>query len=679
MKAKKALPPASFADLTWDQLKEWAGTKIVARGKSYLTNVEKPAVTEDGGLLAWVLGTERYATHVWFMDNELLSLCTCPYEWGPCKHAVGLILVGIDALKEQRSLPLVGEDDDRLRAISDCIENEHDLCDEEGEADYEESDMAMPGGRGPKPGHPPKLLQDILQGMTKDDLAQLVLDLARQHPEIVLTIQEREHLISGRVAGIVKSLREDIRELSSEPAWRSRWHGNGEVPNYTPVRRRLEALLSAGYCNQVVELGRDLWQRGNRQVERSDDDGETATQIGACMEVVLRAVKGSSMPAGEQLLWIIDAYLTDEFGMLIPAVRSPLLNGFRPEDWDQVADALLKRLGKMPASAGELEFKPRYQRNQVNEWLRRALKESGREEEIIPLLEREAPMTLCYDTLVEHLLAAGRDQEAHDWAVRGFKATCGSYSGIAWEMEEHLRMMAQKAGDQATVAAYRALEFFDHPSLGSYLELQKAAKACQVWDAVRTVVLHFLEKGERQDLPASPPRKGVKVEPPVDWPLPELAISWRPERRQMNHEPRYRVLIDIAIHEKRHDDAIALYEASRESDRWFDGSDEAVAEAVQETHPDVSLKIWKKIAEDHIARVKLEAYRTASEYLQNMGRVYQRLGQADQWREYLADLRKKHKAKRRLMEVLDELEGLKTRAGRIIDQGSSKPLSKTRH
>ena len=270
--------------------------------------------------------------------------------------------------------------------------------------------------------------------MTKDDLIQLVLDLVRQHPEIILTIQEREHLISGKVAAIAKSLRADILELSSEPAWRSHWHGNGQLPDYTPVRRRLEALLSAGHCDQVVELGRELWQRGNQQVEQSDDEGETAAQIGNCMEVVLRAVKGSSMSAGEKLLWIVDTYLTDEFGMLISADNSPVLKGFHPEDWSHLADTLLKRLEQMPVSAGEMDFHPIYQRNQVNDWLCQALKNSGRQKEIIPLLEREASFTHGYDVLVEQLLADGRVQEAQDWAVLGFKATCDSYVGIAHKM-----------------------------------------------------------------------------------------------------------------------------------------------------------------------------------------------------------------------------------------------------
>jgi hypothetical protein len=53
-----------FSDLTWNDIEEWAGGKIVSRGKSYQRQgrVSDLAVTDDGSLIAWVDGTVRYAT-----------------------------------------------------------------------------------------------------------------------------------------------------------------------------------------------------------------------------------------------------------------------------------------------------------------------------------------------------------------------------------------------------------------------------------------------------------------------------------------------------------------------------------------------------------------------------------------------------------------------------------------
>lgn len=64
MPKKKKARSRQFADLTWNDLEEWAGSKIVSRGKSYphQGRVSELAQTEDGGLIAWVDGSDRYAT-----------------------------------------------------------------------------------------------------------------------------------------------------------------------------------------------------------------------------------------------------------------------------------------------------------------------------------------------------------------------------------------------------------------------------------------------------------------------------------------------------------------------------------------------------------------------------------------------------------------------------------------
>lgn len=44
----------TFAELTWEDLKEWAGSRVVTRGKSYRSAVEDLRLTADGRLLACV-------------------------------------------------------------------------------------------------------------------------------------------------------------------------------------------------------------------------------------------------------------------------------------------------------------------------------------------------------------------------------------------------------------------------------------------------------------------------------------------------------------------------------------------------------------------------------------------------------------------------------------------------
>ena len=47
-----------FADLTWEDLEDWAGTTIVSRGRTYQRNssVSDLGITPEGTLIAYVLG-----------------------------------------------------------------------------------------------------------------------------------------------------------------------------------------------------------------------------------------------------------------------------------------------------------------------------------------------------------------------------------------------------------------------------------------------------------------------------------------------------------------------------------------------------------------------------------------------------------------------------------------------
>ena len=87
-----------WATLSWDDLTEWAGARSVSRGRSYQSQgrVDDLAISEDGWLLATVIGGERYAVSVWCDQQKkkggaLYSRCTCPVGSSGCKDAVAVV------------------------------------------------------------------------------------------------------------------------------------------------------------------------------------------------------------------------------------------------------------------------------------------------------------------------------------------------------------------------------------------------------------------------------------------------------------------------------------------------------------------------------------------------------------------------------------------------------------
>lgn len=672
----------AFADLTWEDLKEWAGSRVVARGKSYRSAVEDLRLTADGRLLAWVAGSHRYATVVTIgKAGKLSSVCTCPYAIA-CKHAVAMVLAYLDALQAGQSIPAADADDDRLEPLSEAQDDDDVDGDKGDEDDGSETDDDAHSGGGPRKrasrrtrsDDPNAAIRRYLESLAPSALLDFVHELAIDFPDVRQRIADRAELQSGNVAKLLANTRREIANVSADPGWTRHWSNERHIPDYSRVKERLESLLASGHADEVVALGDELLRRGIQQIEMSDDDGETGQEIANCMEIVFRALKASSKTGAERLLWEIDTHLRDDYSILdgIEGALADPSTG-TPADWSAVADALARRLEAIPTATakGDTEGGSRdYRRQAVMRWLVNALKRAGREQEVTAILTREAEITNCYVELVDHLLAGKQKDAAAEWARKGFARAIEKLPGIAWALEERLRTLAAGKRDMPLVAAFRAMEFFDRPDVERYAEVQKATATLELWDTARPLLLRWLETGSRPDQapPAEPPRraraKGAPPEaPPTDaWPLPSTGLLVPGNKGRYQFFPDTTTLIAIAIHEKRNDDVLRWYEAAgKRGGCWQAHQCETVADAVQETHPEAALAIWLRGAKAQIAMTNPAAYQTAGASLARMKAVYQRTGRLPEWERLLVALRTENARKPRMIDVLDRLEGKRSR------------------
>lgn len=641
---------SAFSDLTWDDLREWAGSKIVSRGQSYQRGGSVHNLTKTGtdGLIASVHGTAHYTTLVEMKEGRLTSSCTCPY-WATCKHAVAVLLEYLERLKRKEDIHQAKADDLRFAELEaedeDWQDGEYEGWEDE---DEEEEEGITHASRPPRTG---ASLRSYLKGHTKAELIGMLEELTEQHPEVGKALRDRRDLANGEPARLVRAVRSEIDALSSEPAWSNSWTGEANIPDYSGVRERLEALLSAGHADEVVSLGKKLMEAGKEQVEMSNDEGETATEIAECMVVVFQALPQSSMSPSEQMLWAIDAELSDDYGLC--GETEVFWNKEQSrEAWTVVADALARRLSETGSKKGREDFSYGYDRDRLNNRLIHALSQAGRDDEVIPLCEREAEATGSYVRLVDALMEVGRWEEAMQWARKGIEATSAALPGIASELRDRLRKLSEQEGDVLRVAAFRAEEFFEHPGLSGFQELEKAAEQAKVGPAVRAFAMHYLKTG----------KPGSKGKGMPQWPLPETGVASM-ERARQPESPMTPVLIDIAIAEKNPEEVLRWHDQAQEKGRgWAGYSEDRVAKAVAEAYPERALEIWKKLAEAQIAQVKPSAYEVAVGYLRKAHKVLERLGREKEWKACLAGIRETHRRKRRLLEILDRLDGR-----RIID------------
>jgi uncharacterized Zn finger protein len=631
--ARKRKETDPFEGLTWNDLTSWAGNKIVNRGKSYQRSgyVKDLARTQEGSLVAWVEGTKRYAVRVFFEDDELESICTCPY-WDTCKHAVAVVIEYLDSLKRKIEIPGASKNDRRLKLLDEFVDDEIRIDEDDNLDDFKE------GYTQERKAYYDRFLESFLKKHTKTQLVQLISELAGRFPDVMKQLQDQSDLSKGKVSDLVESLRDEIEELSSEPGWQNYWYGEGYTPDYSGVRHRLEALLDQGYADEVVALGEDLLEAGIRQVEMSDDEGETEEEIASCMDVVFRALAQSSISPAEQMLWAVDREMEDQWA-LCEGVEVFWKQKKKKTDWDTLADELTKRLKRFSKKKDD-----RYDQDRLTDWIITALKNAGRNVEIVPLCEKEAVRTNSYVRLVRILMEANQWRAAEQWIKKGIQATDKKWPGIASRLRESLREIREKQGDWLQVAALRADDFFINPSLATFKELKVAARKSKAWDKVEPAVMNYLETG-KIPLPGS------------SWPLPEADVPKAKERRP-GQFPIIGTLIDIAIAEKRPDKVVHWYDKRKNQKFggwWSEFQEDKIAKALADDYPDRAVDIWKRLAANLIAQVKPKAYEKAAVHLKKIQRSLKRQSKDKEWGIYLANIRKEHARKIKLLEIIDGL------------------------
>lgn len=616
-----------FADLTWNDLEDWAGSKIVSRGKNYQDQgrVCDLATTEDHGLIAWVGGTERYATKVIMGDDGLLeAICTCPFELD-CKHAVAVVIEFLKRIENNRSVPKASMGDARLEMLED-----EDLGDEP----LDEETMLSEDVR--------KEIGQFLKGKTKAQLIDLIYEIAQQHPEVAQEIMDRRQLTSGHTKTLVTRLRREIQDIGDEPGWQNYWQGEGFTPDYSGIRKKLETLLEAGHADEVLALGRELVSTGIRQVAESHDEGETMMEVAACMPVIVNALDKSSLDSADKLDWALDAELEDQYEVC-EAFAEYLQRKHPKSAWHTLADRLLVRLQEMKHSKGADDFSRRYERDRLSDWAIHTLDRAGRKDEIIPLCEAEAKKTGNYERLVTRLVAARCYEDAERWIQEGLRAIKDKWPGTAAGLRNQLLQIRTRQRNWPAVAAMQVEEFVRHPSRQSFKACKKSAAKAKVWPEVRESLLKYLEKGE-------PPWQQK------DWPLPESGLDV-PELERKDRFPMVNDLIEIAILEKKPERVLYWYDQlPNKQYGWYGVDDDAIAAAVQTHAPDRAVAIWKNKAERLIAQVKPKAYQEAGKYLRKAAKVMAKESKLKEWDRYLQGLRAHHARKIRLMEVLDNLD-----------------------
>ena len=646
-----------FLDLDWATLEDWAGTKTLSRGRQYQHDgrVHDLVRSANGAIVAWVDGTKRYATAVYF-DDGLVSECTCPVG-DSCKHAVAIVLEYLALCEKKITVPSLTAGDSRYMLP--------DLRPETDPAQVPPGTPIRPVlTRSPLPdagsGKSRKTvvpLRKYLEKMKKEELIGLIQELMEEFPEVEQEISDRRAVAGADAEPIFEALLADIDDLTQEEVWSNSWTGEPQVPDYSPVLKRMEILLSMGQPDMIVEAGGILLKKGTAQIETGGDEaGETDSEISSCMDIVFDALRKSSRPAHERMLFAIHAKLDDEFD-LCEGAGSFLDETWPAAGWSLVADSLLRELDTFRVQPAKENFSERYHRDRFAGWIVTALDNAGREDEATALCIVEVGLTDSYTRLVYRLFRLGQRDEAVRWIRQGIDSTSKTHPGIARDLQDIQREIWESEGDWLQVAGLRAEEFLCDPSYGTCCQLKSDAEKAGVWDTVEEPVMHYLTSGS---VPAFK-RDGIAGAPLIFGALPVSGLidpgSWKTQKT-----PFFIILIDRAIANRQPEEAVMWFDRFRKERTgpgWYFYSEDKLWDATADRFPERALRFWMESAEQQARTAQPKGYENAIKYLKKIHILMEDQSRNDEWVAYLAGLRNEHVRKKKFLGMLDVMEGKK--------------------
>jgi hypothetical protein len=157
-------------------------------------------------------------------------------------------------------------------------------------------------------------LRKALAKRTKAELLEVVVELACENSTILRKLESRFD-IEAPPEDLVVSTRQAIADATDFDERQINYNFDYDHQAYVTVQRNLKRLVALGHFNAAMELSLELMSQGSYQVEMSDE-GMMTDDIEECLQVVVKALKKSDLPAEKVLDWCKIMATKDSVGFI---------------------------------------------------------------------------------------------------------------------------------------------------------------------------------------------------------------------------------------------------------------------------------------------------------------------------------------------------------------------------
>jgi hypothetical protein len=157
-------------------------------------------------------------------------------------------------------------------------------------------------------------LRRALSKRKKAELVDTLLELAQADRGVLRQLTARfdvaaapDELVAATHQAIADATAFDRRDINRNFAY--------DYEAYHEVKRNLGRLIDAGQLPLAMRLAMELMKQGSYQVEMSDE-GLMTQDIEDCLDVVLKALAKSDLPAAEVIAWCSAMLDEDRVGFI---------------------------------------------------------------------------------------------------------------------------------------------------------------------------------------------------------------------------------------------------------------------------------------------------------------------------------------------------------------------------
>ena len=460
-------------------------------------------------------------------------------------------------------------------------------------------------------------LRDFLLAQSPVWLTERLLSVAAGDPVLLAGLQVAASGSDG--AQVVR------RELD-RAIWVDEYVEWDEAATYVfGVNRALELLadlIRDGHPDQAIELAEHAIDLLEQAVERVQDDGDTHGCLVWAQEIHVRAcAAGNPDPAAlaQRLFaratadeWGVFANVVSDYADVLGPAGVATLRGLITEE--------LQRLPRLVAGASA-----DVHHSTILGLAERAAKADS-VDSVVDVLARDLRSTSQFQRICQELTAAGRVEQALEWARRGLAEFQERIEPGLPDLRRVAASLCAQMGHHGEAVELTWQDFAVVPSAEGYQRLREYGEADGSWARWRERALDELRK--QPTLPTPPPLIKEYV-----WPRP------------MGHS----VLVDVLLGEG---DVQAAWEAARDGG-CLEGVWLTLARQRAPQHPRDAIPVFCRQVEAAVSVAKRDGYEHAVSLLTEVSEYYEQDGASAEFADYVRSLRATHRRKRNFIAALD--------------------------